>query len=214
MRKGMERIRPNQNAVSGKWARLKTSNFWQAAFVRPFSDKTNWKKFMATWLSYAFGLLLIVAPTSMLIDDALSWPVQLDQMQSTSGRLSSVVIQRRGPSYLVVTTASGDEVRFYARWLPGADVETHVGHGVTVWSRDGFELFHGRIHVAVEMRLEDESRFVLGYTERIPAGIEYDEKDHYWLLAMLMFGMFLIARPIWQHRKPFIESQQTIERGA
>ena len=200
-------------STPGRWTRLKASNFWQAAFVRPFRDKTNWKKFMATWLSYAFGLLFVVASTSMLIDDGLSWPVPLDQMQKTSGRLSGVVTQRRGPSYLIVTTATGDEVRFYARWLPGVDIRSHIDRVVTVWSRDGFELFHGRIHVAVEVRLEDESRFVLGYTERIPKGIEFDRGDHYWFFAMLTLGIFLIGRPIWKHRWPFTESQQTTERG-
>ncbi len=195
--------------TSGWVGRVTTSNLWLAAFVRPFSDKANWKKFMAVGLSYAFGLLLVVVPTSMLIDDVLSWPMPLDQMQRISGRLSSVVIQRRGPSYLTVTTAAGDEVRFYARWLPGVDIGKHVAREVTVWSRDGFELFHGRILVAVEVWLGDESRYVMGYTERISKAIEYDRRDHYWIFAMLVLGLLLIAWPIWKHRKPLIESKQT-----
>lgn len=193
--------------------KIKTSNLWQAAFVRPFDDKTAWKKHMGTWLSYAFGLLFIVTSIVMLIDDALSWPVPLEQMQVTSGRLSDVSLQRRGPSYLVITTTTGNEERMFARWLPGTDLNMRIGQRVTVWSQAGFELFNGRVQKASEVRLDAENRYVLGYSDRRPDGIQFDERDHYWFLAMLGLGLFLIAKPVWKHRKPIVGRQQTSERG-
>lgn len=156
---------------------------------------------MGTWLSYAFGLLLILTSTVMLIDDALSWPVPLDQMRVTSGRLSHVSIQRRGSSYLVITTKRGTEERIFARWLPGTDLRLRVGQHVTVWSQAGFELFGGVIQKAAEVRLEPEKRLVLGYPDRMADGIKFDEQNHYWFLAMLVLGLFLIAKPAWTHRR-------------
>jgi hypothetical protein len=137
----------------------------------------------------------------MLIDDALSWPVPLEQMRVTSGRLSAVSVQRRGPSYLVVTKTSGDEERIFARWIPGTDLKKRIGQQITVWSQPGFELFHGLDQKAAEVRLDTENRYVLGYSDRRPEGIQFDEKNHYWFLAMLGLGIFLIAKPVWKHRR-------------
>lgn len=192
--------------------KIKTTNLWQAAFVRPFEDKTAWKKHMTTWLSYAFGLLFIVTSIVMLIDDALSWPVPLEQMREISGDLSSVTIQRRGPSYLVITATTGRKERIFARWLPGTDLKMRIGQRVTVWSQTGLELFYGRVQKAAEVRLDAENRYVLGYLNRRSDGIQFDEYDHYWFLAMLGLGLFLVARPMWKNRKPIAGRQQTTER--
>ena len=192
----------------GRWARLKTSNLWQAAFVRPFGDKTNWKKFMGTWLSYAIGLLLVIAPTNMLIDDALSWPVPLEKMEITDGILTDVVIQSRATSYFVITTSEGDKHRFFKPALRKSDLRGLVGHRVMVWSQTGFVLFYGRIQTPREIRPLGSDRNIFRYTENISHAIEFDEQDHHWLLAMLAFGLFLIARPVWKHRSPIVEKQR------
>lgn len=202
-----------QHSQLNWWARIKATNFLQAAFVRPFEDKKNWTKQMATLLSYAFGLLFVVTSISMLIDDALSWPMPIEQMQKISGNLSNVVISRRGPSYLVVTTSSGNDERFFARSLQRIDLSNQIGHHVTVWSQAGFELFYGRIKEARELRLDDSGRYVLMYMKNLPWLIQKDEKDQYWFLAMLALGLFLITRPVWKHRKPIHETPQTTKRG-
>lgn len=195
------------------WEKLKATNFWQAAFVRPFEDKANWKRFMSIWMFYGFGLVLTVTSISMLIDDVMSWPVPLEQMQKTSGILSSVEIQLRGPSYLVVTTPGRNEERFFARWLPGTNLRAQVGRRVTVWSKDGFELFYGRVRIASEVKLDDGGDFVLGYSARRPEGVAFDKKDHYWFLAIFTLGLFLIIRPVWKFWKPIEKPQQLTERG-
>lgn len=159
----------------------------------------------------------------MLIDDALQWPVPLEQMRETRGILSDIVISRRGPSYLVVTDSNGNEQRFIARWLPNVGLKTKSssriailrvkkGSYVTVWSQGGFELFYGRIPEAIEVKLDDGG-YVMDYQEWIPSSIEFDKKDHYWLLAELVFGLFLITRPVWKHRNKNTEMQQPTERG-
>lgn len=209
-----KRAKPSDSETRGRWAKLKTSNICQAAFVRPFANKSDWKKYMAVWLSYAFGLMIIVSSTTMLIDDALSWPVPLEQMHKTEGTLSSIVIQRRGPSYLIVTSAEGHDIRFFARWLPGTDLKTYIGRRVTVWSNQGFELFYGLVQNAADIQADGAERLTLGYQERIASGIEYDRKDHYWFLAMLALGLFLITRPVWKHRKPSIDLHHSTEKGA
>jgi hypothetical protein len=180
--------------------KIRTSNLWRAAFVRPFEEKTAWKKHMCILLSYGFGLALIVASVVMLIDDALRRPVPLDQMLVTSGRLSHVSIQRRSSSYLVITTKSGTEERLFARWLPHTDLKLRIGQHVMIWSQTGFELFNGVVQKAAEVRLS-EKRFVLGYSDRRADGIQFDEKNHYWFLAMLTLGLFLITKPVWKHRR-------------
>ena len=182
--------------------KIKETNLWQAAFVRPFDEKTAWKQHMRTLLSYGFGLALIVASVVMLIDDALIWPLPLEQMRVTSGSLSHVSFQRRSSSYLVITTKSGTKERIFARGLPHTDLKLSLGQNVTVWSQTGFELFNGVVQKAAEVRLDAQNRYVLGYSDRRPGGIKFDEKNHYWFLTMLGLGIFLIAQPVWKHRRP------------
>lgn len=168
---------------------------------------------MFVLLSYAFGLLFLVSPITMLIDDALSWPVPLEQMRQTSGVLTDVVIQRRATSYFVITTSEGGEQRFFKPALRKSDLRGLVGQRVTVWSQTGFVLFYGQIQEPREIRLLGSNRNIFRYTENISHSIDFDEKDHYWFLAMLAFGLFLIARPVWKHRNRVVETQQSTERG-
>lgn len=207
------RIGVKEGMKSSGWTRLKATNVWQAAFVRPFEDKANWKKHMAVLLSYSFGLLFVVSPMTMLIDDALSWPVPLEQMQQTSGVLTDVVIQRRATSYFVISTSEGGEQRFFKPALHKSDLRGLVNQRVTVWSQTGFVLFYGQIQEPREIRLLGSNRNIFRYTENISHSIEFDKKDHYWFQVMLAFGLFLIARPVWKHRSLIVKTQQSTERG-
>jgi hypothetical protein len=59
-----------ESMQSSRWTRLKATDVWQAAFVRPFEDKKNWKKAVGALLAYAFGLVLIAAPITELINNS------------------------------------------------------------------------------------------------------------------------------------------------
>jgi hypothetical protein len=193
--------RPFQIHVA--WARLRATRLWQAIFIRPFppEEKLWWARSKSA-LAYAFGLVLILAPGALLIDDALNAPMPLERMQATNGTLTRVTISRRTASYLELATPSGEERRFYARQLRHANTRLmRAGLPVTVWSQPGFELFRGQIDKAFEIRLDATGGYILNYMEGMPRHIESDENDHYWLGTALLFGIFLITRPIWKHRK-------------
>lgn len=117
----MNRIK---QAIFAAITRLQATNLWQAAFVRPFNDSTNLRKGPATGLAYSFGVVLVITGGPFLIDDALSWPGQLEAMHKTTGVIVSAGTQSTGSGgrgagsagigYLVVSTPNHGEETFYA----------------------------------------------------------------------------------------------------
>lgn len=80
-----------------RWARLKATNFWQAAFVRPFpKSKVFWSPGLKALLAYAFGLLFLWVETIFLVNDALTWPTELEKMDRHIGVLKTIYMPKRG----------------------------------------------------------------------------------------------------------------------
>lgn len=187
-------------------ARVAQTRLWQAAFVRPFEDPTDWKKHMTTWLSYAFGILLAVllAP-AFLIDDYLQRPALLGEMQETKGVVLKMRAPRRGLTSFVLDTRDGGRQQFFARSLRRSPLKP--GTEVTVWSQPGFELPlvsypFGFKPDAKEVRLEKSGRYLVKYAESLPWRVKVEEQGHYWYLLMLAVGLFLMGRPVWRHWSP------------
>jgi hypothetical protein len=195
--------------------RLAATWLWQAAFVRPFEDKLNWKKIMAVQLSYWFGLLFLVLGGTFLIDDSLRWPSPLDDMQRISGTIVSAGTKAvggggrggggRGVGYVVVATPDKSKETFYTWDRRIKLLLAHrIGQSVTVWWQPGFDLpwalgWHKR---AFEVHVSDIDWYVLKYVQDRPRQLAYDSKDDYWYWAMLVLGLVLLVKPVWTHRKP------------
>lgn len=190
-----------QNLKSNAWVRLRASNFWQAAFVRPFDDKKNWKRAVGTLLAYAFGLLFIVAPITALIDGSLNVPVALDQMRSDAGQITDIAIGRRqGVGSFSIKTTSTENKKFYAHHL--ALIKLRKGEQVRVWSQEGFRLFSGFIREVREIYIFGNQTYIFDYTKNQAWLAERHEQLYRWNWVALFFGIFLITRPWWKNRKP------------
>lgn len=200
MRNGMEQTRSNQNMVQGIWARLTKSNFWQAAFVRPFADKNNWKKVVGTLLAYAFGVVFLWGGTASLIDDAMRHPVTLDKMDKNVGVLTMIRMPKKGTPTFSLSTSDGRDIRYIVSIYQAIELEKFRNSSVTVWSQDGFHLIWFA-KFPYEIMLNDSGKHVFRYEKNRQRFVDYDEQDHWWQLGGLMFGFFLITRPWWKHRK-------------
>lgn len=197
-----------------RWAatKLKSTNLWQAAFVRPFEDRGNWKAALAALLSYAFGFVLVVTSGPWLIDDALSWPSPLEKLQQTTGVIVAAGQESTGGGgrggasgsigYVVVSTSKGKET-FYATTKVKVLLKHRVGQVVTVWWQPSFKFQTwkvGTIKQASEIYVKDANWYALKYSELRPTLIEFDSKDHRWYWSMFALGLFLLVRPAWKHR--------------
>jgi hypothetical protein len=203
------------NKQPSRWAaKLKSTSLWQAAFVRPFEDRANWKAGMAALLSYTFGFVLVVTSGPLLIDDALSWPVPLEEMQQTTGVIVSAGKESTGGGgrgggapgsigYVVVSTSKGKET-FYATTKVKVLLNHRVGQAVTVWWQPSFRFQTWKVGIikqASEIYVKDANWYALKYSELRSTLIEFDSKDLRWYWSMLAFGLFLLVRPAWKHRK-------------
>src|SRR5512139_1685691 len=203
------------NKQPSRWAaKLKSTNLWQAAFVRPFEGRANWKAALAALLSYAFGFVLVVTSGPWLVDDALSWPVPLEEMQQTTGVIVAAGKESTGGGgrgggapgsigYLMVSTSKGNET-FYATAKVNVLLGHRVGQVVTVWWQPGFKFQTwkvGGIKRVSEIYVRDANWYVLKYSDSRPTLIDFDSKDHRWYWSMLALGLFLLVRPAWKHRK-------------
>jgi len=184
--------------------------------VRPFEDPTNWKKHMSTWLSYAFGLVLVVTGGPFLIDDILRQPLPVEEMHRTTGTIVAAGTESMGSGgrggsggrigYVVVSTPSKSEETFYTGDTRVKLLLGHrVGQAITVWWQPSFSFGFWKVGTfkrAFELYVEDVDWYVLKYSADRPRQIAFDSKDHYWYLSMLGLGLFLLVKPVWAHRKP------------
>ncbi len=208
MRNGMEQTRSNQNMTQGIWARIKTSNFWQAAFVRPFTDKKNWKKAVGTLLAYAFGVVFIVAPTAELIDGSLNYPVPLDRMRVDNGSVADIQINRRqGFGSFSIKKQDGEKQRFFIHHL--ALVKLREDEQVRVWSQKGFRLFNGVIYEAREVLIVDQQKLILEHTKNLAWLKRRYEHLKSWDVLFLILGVLLITYPWLRHRKPVSQTHHS-----
>jgi hypothetical protein len=208
----MKRIK---QATFSVLTRLQATNLWQAAFVRPFNDPTNWRKGFGVLLAYSFGVVLVITGGPSLINDALSWPGPLETMHKTTGVIVSAGTKSTGSGgrggggggigYLVVSTPNNGEETFYGPRKVKVLLKHRVGQTVTIWWQPSFKFQLWKVGVikkASEIYVKDVDWFVLKYSEDRPRQLAFDSKDHYWYWSMLGLGLFLLVRPAWKHRKP------------
>ena len=200
-------VSENQHSKLGECARLKASNFWQAAFVRPF-PKSNvfWSPGLKALLAYAFGLFFLWVGASSLVNDVLTWPTELDKMDRHVGVLTAIHVPKRGAPHFVLRESGGNEIRYSVNIFEALKLQKSRNALITVWSQQGFRLIRLERN-AIEVRLDKTGRYVFEYGKYRDRLIQRDERDHWWYWGMLLLGIFLISLPWLKHRKPISQIQ-------
>ncbi len=208
MKSETKRAGPNHPEIPGRWVRLKASNFWQAAFVRPYPPgKDKWKTRFATLLSYVVGIfLLIPLMSASLIDDYMTAPIPLGAMHKTTGVLVNITDCYRCPQLFEVKLDSGDHLEFGASMDSLIKLKPYIGSEVTVWYQQGFHIAtikepHFFIDQVYEIKIKKNGEMLNQYQIRRGEWIARDNKDHWWFLAFLLLGLWLPFRIVWKHRK-------------
>jgi hypothetical protein len=192
-----------------RWARLKATNFWQAAFIRPFpSEESRWKTRLASTLSYAFGPLLILLMSASLIDGYMTSVIPLESMHKTTGVLQSVTSCIKCPSLFEVRQQNGTSTIFSS--YPGElnKLRLYTGTDVTVWSQVGFQLptlgdGHFFFNKVYEIKIQKNSEFLNKYDKNRDKWLMQENSQRWWDFVFLLVGIWLPFRVWWKHRRVF-----------
>lgn len=191
------------------WKRMTETNLWQAAFVRPFpTGKENWKTRFISLLSYVIGIfLLIPLMSASLIDDYLTSPIPLEQMQKVNGVLSDIVNCHRCPQLFTMRKQSGEFIEFGTSMKNLLELKPYIGREITVWWQRGFHIpnsseigfFNKK---AYEIQISKSGEVLNQYQDKRNEWVTRDAKDHWWFLGGLFLGVWLPFRILWKYRKP------------
>lgn len=208
----MRELTPSQVPPRSRFNWLKkisTSNFWQAAFVRPFPPGRGYafKRFKGL-LAYGFGLAFVWGASGVVIDDVLRRPIDLDQMEIRSGTLTAVGAPTRATPSFILREPNGNEIRYTVDIYKALELKKSLNTVATVWSQKGFHPLAGIVERPYEIRLDNSGKYLFEYQKYRDQLIRFDERDHLWALGILFLGLFFVTRPWWRHRNPASQFQQ------
>lgn len=200
----------NKDTGNNPWKKFKASNFFQAAFFRPFpsGDRYKYKRFRA-FLAYSLGLVFTITSCETLIDYNLSSLVPLSQMDRDEGKIIKISFGRRGigEGYFVIRTSDSKQKTFYV--FSSTLRNLSPGKTVIIWSQKGFIFSAGIIHHAREVQLADKDINLTEYTKELPMLSIRKKQITHWSIAELILGVLLLILPWWKHRNPKQTTQQT-----
>lgn len=178
------------------------TQFWQAAFVRPFpSGQDNWKARTGAALAYVFGLLVFVPfSAQFLINDYFVNHIPLSEMPTQTGKLVHISYCHRCENYYLVEGRDGVLYKFSFANGGLIQLKPYMGNTMKVWYQKKYQLpnlwppFALTRNSTYEVLIEQTNKYINGYEGYRLDRMATDKTDHWWAIAFLLLGFGL---PVW-----------------